>query len=190
MKILSRVLATLFLAGGLASAATINFDDLADPGPGASILIPNGYGGLDWNNFWYLNGDTYTDPIAYHTGVVSPHNVAFNGFGDQAIFSDGDFTLNSAYFTSAWEDNNVMTVRGFHLGTLLDTLQVVLNRQGPTFVTFNWAGVDQVVFDTSNYQMAMDDLTINGSSSPEGGATLALLGMALLGLFGVRRKVS
>ncbi len=70
-----------------ARAETLTFDDLR--GSGAQI-IPDGYGGLRWSNFF--NVDT-TNPFGdneangYTSGTVSPSRVAFTPSGRVATIS-------------------------------------------------------------------------------------------------------
>ena len=128
----------------------ITFDDLPTPGPSGS-LIPNGYGGLDWSNFYYLNGTTYQyQPNGYNNGIVSPHNVALNGYGSTAMnsASGGTFEFNSAYFTGAWNDGLQMTVQGYDNSMLLDSVTFTINTSGPTLETFDWTGVNELVFSS------------------------------------------
>jgi hypothetical protein len=57
---------------------------------------PQCYGALQWNGFGVLNGLSHPVTEAYHTGTVSPENVAFNLSGGQASISkDTGFTLHS-----------------------------------------------------------------------------------------------
>jgi hypothetical protein len=197
MKILSRVLATLFLAGGLASAATLTFDELPDYPYGDpnwawvdSGPIPAGYGGLNWSAFFgYMPGTMYPGS-GYDLGTISGPNVALNAFDSVVTVDDGSFVFNSAYFTSAWDPSETLTIRGWLAGNPVGSAAFTIVNTGPTLITLNWT-VDTLEFNTPvGYHFAMDNMTINSGSTPEGGATLALLGMALLGLFGIRRKAS
>ena len=88
--------ASLAALGSVASADTINFDDITGP-------IANGYHGLDWSNFNVLNSTKpQFDGSGYQNGTTSGTNVAYNRFGTPASLSSAsNFTLNSFEITGA-----------------------------------------------------------------------------------------
>src|SRR5438270_158892 len=110
------LLSTLHLgARGLAGATqTITFDSIETDTEGVSI--ENGFAGLNWENFYVLDGVDY-GPSGYQTGVVSPYNVAYNGYGSPASIVSPDsrtfFVLTSADMTAAWEDNLRVEIKGY-----------------------------------------------------------------------------
>ncbi|PYM12523.1 MAG: hypothetical protein DME18_11205, partial [Verrucomicrobia bacterium] len=141
--------------------ALLTFDDLL---PG---LVQNGYGRLRWNNWGVLDGSVLPVTSGFRAGVVSPDNVAFNRYGDPAsISSDTPFTLKSAYLTMALDSQAGPTemhvrVQG-SVGTAVtyDHTYTVINA-APTFINFDYLGVDRVVFVGSpDYIFAVDDLTV------------------------------
>lgn len=148
-----------------ANASIINFDSLSGAGP-----VPNGYGGLNWNNFNYLDGPSVGG--GYAPGTVSPRNVAFNAFANPALVSDGIFDLNSAYLTAAWNDNLQVRVTG-KLG--INTLYVntyTLSATAPTLINFSYLGIDSVLFESfggthhlgysgAGEHFALDNMEIN-----------------------------
>jgi hypothetical protein len=73
--------------------------------------VPNGYGGLSWNNFAYLNATV--SPYAgsgYGTALASSPNVGFNLGGNPAsITSATPFIFVSADFAAAWNDGLTLT---------------------------------------------------------------------------------
>jgi hypothetical protein len=102
-----------------AQTELLTFDNLTFAG--LYEPIPDGYGGLQWNNFEVLN--TVQEASQFGTngdvnGVVSPPNDAFNDDGAEASISDGAFNLNSAYLMAAWNDGLQVEVQGF-VGTTL-----------------------------------------------------------------------
>ena len=186
---------------GTAHATAIGFDDLA-----SGSAINNGYNGLDWNNFYALDGTNYSNS-GYQNGVVSPNNVAYNAYGNDASISvaSGTFTLSSGYFTAAWNDGLNIDVTGFNSGTQIDQTTLVENTSGPKFETFNWSGIDTVTFHsfggTPNAQFsgngigthfALDNLTVNGSATPAPEpSSVAAMGFGAFGLLALtafRRK--
>jgi hypothetical protein len=178
------------------AAATITFDDLSDNGLGTPIA--NGYQGLSWANWFVLDTPLFTaqvGPNGAATGTVSPPNIAFNGFGDLAIFNNNVFTLNSADFTAFWHDNLQVTVIGKLNGITTDTITFGVSATAPTLETFNWTGINEVDLSTGGgthhagylgegTEVAVDNLTI---TTPEP-STLAIVGAGLAGLGLARRR--
>ncbi len=172
-----------------ANATLITFDDLSD---GA---IANGYAGLNWNNFYVVNS-TEEPSSGYAAGTVSPNNVAYNAYANEAIISDGSFTLNSAYLTGAWNDGLQVEVKGYNGPTLLYDNTYTLSSTTPTLINFNYVGIDSVTFDSfggtpnPNYNgvgehFAMDNMTINADNVPVPEPTTMLAGALMLLPLGV-----
>jgi hypothetical protein len=192
--------ALFLILAGAANAATITFDDLR----GASGQIRNGYAGLNWSNFYFVNPHTLDNPEGYATGMVSSPNVAFNGSGAPAWFSavSGTFTLGSLYLTALRHDGLNVMIEGDNGSTLVDSQVVTVGTTGPTFVTLNWSGLTEVKFSSSQggasgngYQFVLDDLTVNAAGllgapapNPTPGAGLVCLGFLALGGFAARAR--
>ena len=184
---------TMLCAAMAAHASVLTFDELAVTGP--NTAVPNGYGGFNWNNMWVTNGDDYPGS-SYSAGAVSGRNVAYNGYSELAtveLSSTDKFDLTSAYFTSAWENDNILTVKGFSNGSMLYSSTHTINTSGPLFIEFNYLDVDSVWFTTTKYQFAMDNMCVNESPNvPEmNPSMLAALGLVLPSLrYAIRRKRS
>jgi hypothetical protein len=168
-----------------ANATLLTFDDIS----AGETLVPGGYGGLTWNNFYVLDGKS--DLGGFKNGVVSGNNVAYNGDGDIASANGAKFDLNSAYLTSAWFDDNSLTVVGYLKGVEQYRETYVLNTAAPTFINFNFLGIDSVTFSSSEYQFVMDDLTISRTHVPETATWInGVLAMLPFGLLRTRRLFS
>ncbi len=178
-----------------AQAQIMTFDDLPTPLSSGNSVVPNGYGGLQWQNFNYLNGVTLPlDPSGYQYADVSPDNVAYNDRSALATITSGTaFDLDSAYLTAAWRDGLQVEVEGFVGTSLTYDNTFTLLSTAPTLISFNYTGVDKVVFMSSGgtlnpdyhdpdppnrppyaEEFAMDNLTINATPEP---STLALAGL-------------
>ena len=199
------VAAALVASSGMATAQSelLTFDDLV-PGnlPGADTTyegpIPNGYNGLQWNNFWVKDTLTSPSPSGYQYGLVSANNVAFNGAGSPAMISDQSFNLNSAYLTAAWNDGLQVEVQGFVGATLTHDNTYTVNTTGPTLINFNYLGVDEVNFISSGgtphaglagfgrgEHFVIDNLSITVIPEP---GTLTLAGFGLAGMTLIARR--
>ena len=190
---LAIVIVVVLIVGGatIAPATTLTFDNIPNVFAYGSP-IPNGYGGLTWNNFYCLDGADSPN-TGYDTGMVSSPCVAYNGFGDPASMSGSPIALNSAYFTGVYNNGLNIQADGYSDGNIIDSADFLVNAAGPTFMTFNWSGVDEVQFtssggtmqpggDESGTQFAMDNLTIN-APVPEP-STFLLLCVSAVGLLG------
>jgi hypothetical protein len=152
------------------------FDDLAN-----FAAVPNGYRGVNWNNFVALNGLTYVgNPSGYQAGVISRNNVAFNNFANPAsISSPTPFNLFSGWATAAWNDNLTLEVKGYVNGLLTYDQTYTLSATTPQFITFNMINVTEVDFSSSGgtshgyggggTHFAIDDLTITTAPAQAAG---------------------
>ncbi len=193
------------------ASEVLGFDDLS-PGPsGSSINIPNGYGELQWQGFGVINGAVRPATEGYHTGMVSPDNVAFNDDDinrTASISSSTLFNFNSAYLTAAFNyvtsasSNGVPTqIKGMQVeikglvanpsltaATLKYDNTYVLSAAGPLFADLNYAGVNSVVFipelpGSTTFDNNLIFVMDNASTSlPDNGGSLALMGLGLMGL--------
>jgi hypothetical protein len=173
-------------AGINAMATLLTFDSLPAGGPldVTPPVVPNGYGGLNWNNFAVADGLQFGTTTGYHTGVVSPDNVAFNPYGDpdSITASGGLFDLSSAYLTAALNLGTPLDiqVQGYLDATLLYNQTYVINNSGPTLIDFDYDGVNKVTFTSIPGQpFVMDNLDV---SIPDTSDTLVLFGITTFAL--------
>lgn len=181
-------------------SAMLTFDDISlEP---EFAPIPNGYGGFNWSNMYYLNStpSIYEDS-GYARGTVSGNYVAFNAFanpGDVLAISSGDtFDFNSTYLTAAWNHDLNINVQGYLNGSLVYNQTVVVSDDAPTLFNFNYLGIDQLKFVSfggtdagtpgGGEHFVMDNFTYNAQAVPEP-ATIGLMGLGLLGFVLTRRK--
>jgi hypothetical protein len=145
------------------------------------------------SNVHGVSGDNY--------GMVSPSNVAYNGFGNPAeIDSTGtNFTFLSAYLTGAWNSNLNIEVEGFRSGVLVYDLTVIAAATNSTLFTFNYLNIDRLYFNSFGGQNAgfasglgeefvMDNLTLELVPEPSS-LLLAALGALALWPFLKRKRV-
>jgi hypothetical protein len=195
MKTLSLALAavgSLFLLASVsAHASVITFDDLS----GNDVDIGNGYG-LNWSGFssqsnTYFSSDYGITGTGFDDAAVSGANYATNDYGSPASFSVASGTLNfaSAYFTSAYDPNQQITVTGLLKGNQVYSTTFSVSDTGPTLESFNWSGIDDVTvspIDGGNGSfVAVDNLSVSAVPLP---AALPLFGSAFAGLVALSRR--
>ena len=188
---------TLFLVFSVAAvvnAEVVKFDDL----PSSGGIIPNGYKGFAWVNFYYLDGINYPgNPSGYENGVVSRNNVAYNGYGQPAISAGDTFDFISAYFTAAWNDDLNIHVSCYKGQEFVDAKDFVVSTDGPTLVQFNWSNIDILNFYSwggthhegyvgAGTHFAMDNF--NFVPVPEPAAFAMLAGLGVMLAVGYRRR--
>ena len=141
----------------------ITFDDLLN-----RTVVPDSYGGLQWNNFEVLSATDPWNEGGYQKGIISPSNEVFNPYGNPASVSSGNkFDLVSAYLTAAVLPTLQIEVQGFANGVLAYDRTYPLADNSPHFLTFNYSGVNQVKFITTpSSQFAMDNLTVVVNDAP------------------------
>jgi len=156
------VIATMVAAG---NAAVLTFDDVtATP----YDVIPNGYGGFNWNNM-YVGNQNYMLGTGYDYGTVSGDYTAFNGGGNVAAVSSSAFDFLGAYLTAAWNIGLNINLKGYNGASLLYDQTIVVDPYAPTWFNFNYYNIDQLVLISAGgvgaglgeegTQFAMDDFT-------------------------------
>ena len=183
--ILKLVLVTSVAFTSNANALLINFDEFS------SQTTLTTYNSLTWNNF---NAESFTVTSGYTYGTVSPSSVAYNRGGAPAYISKSDsFNLTSAYLTAVWNNNLVLTVKGFtDVGGTTEKYSSVYTLQttAPSKITFNWTEIRRVLFSSSGgtsagysgegTQFALDNLCIDcGVSSADTQSSLKTLASRL-----------
>jgi hypothetical protein len=133
----------------------LGFDDLPD-----MTLVPAGYAQLNWTEFETISEWDIWFGSEYENGLISPSNVVFNPYGNNAAISrDTPFNLISAYLTGGIN----VEVEGYISNSLAYDQTFALNEAGPTLVTFDYWGVTAVAFVPEPMTpFAMDNLTVSG----------------------------
>lgn len=173
--------ACLFLLSSLGSAEIITFNSL----PGDGTAIPNGFAGMDWNNFYdvsmaeMLTGNNVPGGSSNATVAVN------NGVAPAWFTSTGTFSFGSAMLSTDGVDPMRLEVLGLLNGNVVDRAMLTLSGPVPALVTFNWSGVDGVRFvpqpvanSNQKVQFALSQFVINSTSVPEP-TSLLLLGSGL-----------
>jgi PEP-CTERM motif len=205
---MSRILCAVVFIGGLCGSTaelraqtTLGFDTL--PPTATFGVVPNGYGGLNWNNFDYVN-HSYLPGTGYDHGTTSLPNAGFNMSGDVASIVDpsGFLNFDSAELTAAFVPNLQVVVDGFNTNVSalpMFTTTVTLSTATPTLFAFDsggaFKGVNQIRFTPTSGagpEFAIDDFkfttTETGARAPEPGS-FALAGLGFAGLLlGARRR--
>lgn len=172
---------------------TIDFESVPGADPLGFVEVPDGYAGLNWDNFYAARGADaagFYGGSGYEHGVTSGEWIVLNGFGFDAASSDTSFDFLTAQLTSAFIDNNDVTLTGWLDGAqIYGPIAFTVNTSGPTLAAINFLGVDEVRFSSSSstlYQFVMDDMVVDFATTPiptpDGGATVLLLGSALLAI--------
>jgi hypothetical protein len=217
--------ALTLLSASPAAASLITFDDLdpclARPGcPDPGDPIFDGYQGLNWSMHAMNATAVLVPPTArnvnsglsilatsgYRSAMVSGPNVAYpNNCCDEDSFgsfsSASLFTLSSLYLGAAWRDNLNVEILGYANGGLIHSYTAVVGVAGPTFFSFDWSGLDTVVFHSfggtfpgplapDGTHFVLDDVSLEPSPVPLPGSLLLFgSGLVVLGGWATRRSL-
>ena len=176
----------------IAAYGQLTFDTLS----GGDVAVPNGYGGLNWDNFNSLTASG----SAFQNGVVSSPNIIYNVGGNPGTISSSSnpFELISGYASAGSSGPLDLRVDGYYLGVDVITGDLLIDNSMPYFFsasspvvidTLVFQATNLTTFDTSgpNAEFSLDDLTITAVSVPEP-TTLALFGAGFAALAGTIRR--
>jgi hypothetical protein len=151
------VLVLVLAADSRAATEVLTFDDLVTScnQPLCGVYpIPNGYGGLNWQNF-YEDTRLLYDPNGVGSGFAT---TVFNGplpsgssrtLGQPALIyasAGTTFNINSVDMTGVYADDFHVEAVGYRGGTVVYDNIFVVNSSGPTLLSLNYLNVKSVNF--------------------------------------------
>ena len=165
----------VFLLGPSAEsrADVLTFDDVTEEN---WARIPDGYGGLNWNDMNVLTPRPGAN-TGYANGTVSGEYVAYNPFSAVASASAGEyFTFEGAYLTAAWNYRLNIVVDGYRDDELVYSETVVVGPLEPTWFDFDYCDIDTLTFTSfggvnaglgrNGTHFALDDFTFDFDEGP------------------------
>lgn len=143
LKHLTCCLVCIAVSPSVASAATINFEDLVNE------PVPANYRGLEWQNWAVDTGAS--DGSGFEYGLNGSPSVAYNAFGApakiQALMSP--FTFQGAFLNSAFKDGLTLRIDGYEGALLTHTTTLSLDVETPIWFAADWANVTAIGFTAS-----------------------------------------
>jgi len=138
---------------------TVTFDDMIrDEGV---LKIPNGYAGLDWDN-WVITHKHFYKGAGYKNGAVSGDYVVYNSSGHPASISRTEpFDFVGGYFSVSFDsaEGEGFDVKAYRGDQLVYHDVIELSRFGPVHFMADYRGITKLEFSTQHYwQGIADDL--------------------------------
>jgi len=179
-----------------AQSSVLSFDDVTED---AEAVVADGYGGLNWSNFWVQNpvlSQIADFDSGFYNGLVSEGYTAFNGNGETAeISSVNPFDFTSAYFAAASRWGLEITATGYRNGSQLYQIQFAVDTDAAQLLNFNFIGIDRLAFVAAGgdeylgagFHFTMDNASIDTAPVPLPGAAW-LFGWVMAGFIGLKRR--
>jgi hypothetical protein len=185
----------LIFSGQTTFANVITFDDI--PSMERPVVIQDGYGGFNWNNFNVYNhnwAQIRNSESGYYNGVVSGDWVGYNAWANVASIDNGNFTFTGAYLTGVWNDGLNVNVVGKRDGVEIYNTTFVVDTYGPKWCNFDFTDIDNLVFTSfggtahpklpgHGEHFVIDNFTFIQKSVPEP-TTLSIISIGLMALWG------
>lgn len=141
----------------MTSNVTVNFDDLISHK--GVLRIPNGYHGLDWNN-WVLTEKRFYAAEGYQNGNISGDYVAYNSSGHPASISRKDsFDFIGGYFSVSYgvAEGEGLEIKAYNGDELKYQDVVELSSYAPVYFKADYKGITKIEFKTNHYWQAIAD---------------------------------
>lgn len=171
------LLAALIACCANASAAVLTFDDI----PAGLNLVPDGYGGFNWNNTAavtvYSRGDIAANglPMGYSNGITSGSQATFNAGGEVPITitmapggSNATFNFTGGNFT-ATVGTEELTFLGYLNGNVVaGSAPYTITDTGALTITLtDFTNIDKLEIYSAgddSTTFAMDDFVFDGGN--------------------------
>ncbi|WP_421950505.1 hypothetical protein [Pelagibacterium sp.] len=136
---------------------TLGFDDLF---VGDQLMkVPNGYGGLHWEN-WVATHGRFYEGEGYINTMMSGEYVAYTSSGHPtAIAGDQPFDFIGGYFGVAWSsaEGETLHIRAWRGDTLVHDDEFALSAYGPVYFAADYKSITRLEFSTEHYWQAVAD---------------------------------
>lgn len=200
--ITSGIILTFLITGTTAFSTTLNFDNVVGlPLDTAwEQAIPDGYGGLSWNNAGRINPEMagYNSLWSGYAGLQNNFDdwVAFNRNANPVtIFSDNSWTWQGFTVTSAWTDSAALSIHGSLGGNTVFDFTAPVTLLDPVFIPGIDEQIDTLTVSVVNYSpdiygwFGMDDFQYEQSSPVPEPCTMMLFGAGLITLITTRNQI-
>jgi len=114
----------------------------------------------------YAPENNISSTPGYFNGITSKTYVAYGfDFRKTASFSAQDttvFSLLSIYATSAYDEQNFLTIKGYNATDMVVEKTVPINANTPSYVVFDssFTNLTKIGLDTSLREFAIDDIRL------------------------------
>jgi PEP-CTERM motif len=183
MSIFVLLIVALLLATASAKAGSktvVTFDDLS-----GQALVPNGYGGINWNGNWTYYG--FSQPP--FNPESAPNRVYDLPGGGNSFNFVTPHVFDGAYFAGI--SAATVTFELFNGVTLVATSGTLAPSGTPTFLASGYSGLvtSVEVISPGPDEFVMDNVTYGtGTSATPEPSTFLLFGTGLLGSLGMLRR--